>query len=83
MLTAYFIEMAIFCFGFYFKRWLTLAFLIRKGARHLSLAEDVQQSLLGLAGGLGQGKALRDGGHEAALHHVQDQHHLGCVARIA
>ena len=60
----------------------TLAFLIHKGAGHLSLAKDVQEGLLGLAGGLGQGQAFSDGCHEAALHHVQNEHHLCCIARF-
>lgn len=57
-----------------------MAFLVHKGARHLALAQDVQEGLLGLTGGLGQGQPLCNGGHEAALHHVEDQHHPRCVS---
>lgn len=57
-----------------------MAFLVHEGAGHLALAQDVQEGLLGLTGGLGQGQALGDGGHEAALNHVEDQHHPRGIA---
>lgn len=53
----------------------TLAFLVHKCACHLSLAKNIQECLLWLSCGLRQGQSLCDGGHEAALNHVKDQHH--------
>lgn len=57
-----------------------MAFLVHEGAGHLALAQDVQEGLLGLTGGLGQRQALGNGCHEAALNHVEDQHHPRCIA---
>lgn len=64
------------------QRQLTLALLVQEDAGQLSLIEDVQECLLGLACHLGQGEPLSDGGHEAPLDHVHDQHHLSCVANL-
>lgn len=59
-----------------------MAFLVHEGAGHLALAQDVQEGLLGLTGGLGQRQALGNSGHETALNHVEDQHHPRCIARF-
>lgn len=58
---------------------LTLAFLVHKGACHLALTQDVKEGLLRLTSGLSQGKPFCNGGHEAALYHVENQHHPCCI----
>lgn len=57
-----------------------MALLVQEDAGELSLIEDIQQGLLGLASHLSQSQSFCYRCHEAALDHVHNQHHLGSVA---
>lgn len=59
-----------------------MALLVQEDAGELSLIEDVQKGLLGLASHLSQSQSFCYCGHEASLDHVHDQHHLGSIAHF-
>lgn len=60
-----------------------MALLVQEDAGELSLIEDVQKGLLGLASHLSQSQSFCYCGHEASLDHVHDQHHLGSIAHFS